>query len=67
MKLLIYNIKGKETKKSISLNKDIFGLQPNDHAMYLDVKHYLAAKRQGTHKSKERSDVAGSRRKIRKQ
>ena len=67
MKLLIYNIKGKETKKSISLNKDIFGVQPNDHAMYLDVKHYLAAKRQGTHKSKERSDVAGSRRKIRKQ
>ena len=67
MKLLIYNIKGKETKKSISLNKDIFGVHPNDHAMYLDVKHYLASKRQGTHKSKERSDVAGSRRKIRKQ
>ena len=67
MKLSIYNTEGKETSKSISLSKDIFGIEPNDHAIYLDVKHYLAAQRQGTHKSKERSDVSGSRRKIRKQ
>jgi large subunit ribosomal protein L4 len=67
MKLSIYNTEGKETSKSVSLSKDIFGIEPNDHAIYLDVKHYLAAQRQGTHKSKERSDVAGSRRKIRKQ
>jgi len=67
MKLSIYNTEGKETSKSVSLSKDIFGIDPNDHAIYLDVKHYLAAQRQGTHKSKERSDVAGSRRKIRKQ
>ena len=67
MKLSVYNTEGKETSKSVSLSKDIFGIDPNDHAIYLDVKHYLAAQRQGTHKSKERSDVAGSRRKIRKQ
>jgi large subunit ribosomal protein L4 len=67
MKLSVYNIEGKETSKTVSLSKDIFGVEPNDHAIYLDVKNYLAAQRQGTHKSKERSDVAGSRRKIRKQ
>ena len=67
MKIAVYNIKGKETTKKIDLSKDIFGIEPNDHAIYLDVKNYLAAQRQGTHKTKERSDVAGSRRKIRKQ
>ena len=67
MKLSVYNTEGKETSKTVSLSKDIFGIEPNDHAIYLDVKNYLAAKRQGTHKSKERSDVTGSRRKIRKQ
>ena len=67
MKLSVYNIEGKETSKTVSLSKDIFGIEPNDHAIYLDVKNYLAAQRQGTHKTKERSDVAGSRRKIRKQ
>lgn len=67
MKLSVYNIEGKETSKTVSLSKDIFGIEPNDHAIYLDVKNYLAAQRQGTHKSKERSDVTGSRRKIRKQ
>ena len=67
MKLSVYNTEGKETSKTVSLSKDIFGIEPNDHAIYLDVKNYLAAQRQGTHKSKERSDVAGSRRKIRKQ
>ena len=67
MKLSVYNIEGKETSKTVSLSKDVFGIEPNDHAIYLDVKNYLAAQRQGTHKSKERSDVRGSRRKIRKQ
>ena len=67
MKLSVYNIEGKETSKSITLKKDIFGIDPNEHAVYLDVKHYLAAKRQGTHQAKERGDVTGSRRKIRKQ
>lgn len=67
MKVSVYNTEGKETSKSVSLSKDIFGIEPNNHAIYLDVKHYLAAQRQGTHKSKERSDVAGSRRKLRKQ
>tara|TARA_B110000305_G_C19222551_1_gene531297 strand:- start:131 stop:760 length:630 start_codon:yes stop_codon:yes gene_type:complete len=67
MKLSVYNTEGKETSKSVTLSKDIFGIDPNDHAVYLDVKHFLAAQRQGTHKSKERSDVSGSRRKLRKQ
>ena len=67
MKLSVYNTEGRETSKTVSLNKDIFGIEPNDHAIYLDVKNYLASQRQGTHKSKERSDVKGSRRKIRKQ
>ena len=67
MKLSVYNTEGKETSKTVSLSKDIFGIEPNDHAIYLDVKNYLASQRQGTHKSKERSDVTGSRRKIRKQ
>ena len=67
MKLSVYNTEGKETSKTVSLRKDIFGIEPNDHAIQLDVKNYVAAQRQGTHKSKERSDVTGSRRKIRKQ
>ena len=67
MKIVVHNIKGKETTKKVNLSNDIFGIQPNDHAIYLDVKRYLAAQRLGTHKAKERSDVKGSRRKIRKQ
>tara|TARA_B100000767_G_scaffold133733_1_gene126953 strand:- start:308 stop:931 length:624 start_codon:yes stop_codon:yes gene_type:complete len=67
MKLAIHNIKGKETAKKVDLNKDIFAFDPNDQAIYLDVKQYLAAQRTGTHKTKGRSDVKGSRRKIRKQ
>ena len=67
MKLSVYNTEGKETSKSVTLSKNIFGIEPNNHAVYLDVKHFLAAQRQGTHKSKERSDVSGSRRKLRKQ
>lgn len=67
MKLAIHNIKGKETAKKIDLNNDVFAFEPNDQAIYLDVKQYLAAQRTGTHKTKGRSDVKGSRRKIRKQ
>ena len=67
MKLAVHNIKGKDTKKEISLNNDIFGIEPNNHAIYLDVKQYLAAQRSGTHKTKGRSEVKGSRRKLRKQ
>ena len=67
MKLSVYNIQGKETSKSVTLSKDIFGIEPNEHAIYLDVKNYLAAQRQGTHKSKERGEIKGSRRKLRKQ
>ena len=67
MKLAVHNIKGKDTKKEISLNTDIFGIEPNNHAIYLDVKQYLAAQRSGTHKTKGRSEVKGSRRKLRKQ
>ncbi len=67
MKLAVYKITGKETTKKVDLSKDVFGVEPSDHAIYLDVKQYLAAQRSGTHKAKERSDVRGSRRKIRKQ
>jgi large subunit ribosomal protein L4 len=67
MKLPVHNITGKETTKKVSLSKDVFGIEPNDHAIYLDVKQYLAAQRSGTHKTKGRSDVKGSRRKLRKQ
>ncbi len=67
MELAVYNIKGEETGKSVSLNEGIFGIDPNDHAIYLDVKQYLANLRQGTHKTKERSEVAGSTRKIKRQ
>lgn len=67
MKLAVHNITGKKTTKKVDLSNDVFGVEPNDHAIYLDVKQYLAAKRSGTHKAKERSDVKGSRRKLRKQ
>jgi large subunit ribosomal protein L4 len=67
MKVAVHNITGKETTKKVNLSKDVFGVQPNDHAIYLDVKQYLAAQRSGTHKTKERGDVKGSRRKLRKQ
>jgi len=67
MKLAVHNITGKETSRKVDLSNDVFGVEPNDHAIYLDVKQYLAAKRSGTHKAKERSDVKGSRRKLRKQ
>ena len=67
MKIAVHNIKGKETTRKVDLSKDIFGIEPNDHAIYLDVKQYLASKRAGTHSAKERGDITGSRRKIRKQ
>jgi large subunit ribosomal protein L4 len=67
MELNVLNIKGKETGRKIKLDKAVFGIEPNDHAVYLDVKQHLANKRQGTHKSKERAEIAGSTRKIKKQ
>jgi large subunit ribosomal protein L4 len=67
MKLSVFDIKGKETAKKVELSKDIFGAEPNDHAIYLDVKQYLANQRQGTHKSKERCEVAFSTKKLHKQ
>jgi len=67
MELNVLNIEGKETGRKIKLDKAVFGIEPNDHAIYLDVKQHLANKRQGTHKSKERAEIVGSTRKIKKQ
>ena len=67
MKLDVYNIKGKKTSKSVELNEEIFNIKPNDHAIYLDVKRYLASQRSGNHKTKERGEIKGSRRKIKRQ
>lgn len=67
MEVSITNISGKATSKKVSLNDAIFGIEPNDHAIYLDVKQHLANKRQGTHKSKERSEIRGSSKKLKKQ
>lgn len=68
MELSIYNIKGEDTGRKIELSDAIYGLEtPNDHAIYLDVKQYLANQRQGTHKSKERSEISGSTRKLGRQ
>ena len=64
MELSAYNIKGEDTGKKVTLNDAVFGIEPNEHAIYLDVKQYMANKRQGTHKSKERSEVSGSTRKL---
>ncbi len=67
MELAVLNIEGKDTGKKITLEKDIFGIEPNDHAIYLDVKRYLASQRQGTHKTKEKFEISGSTRKIKRQ
>lgn len=67
MKVSVLNIKGKDTGRSIVLSKSIFDVKPNDHAVYLDVKRYLANQRQGTNKTKERAEIVGSTRKIKKQ
>ena len=64
MELSVYNIKGEDTGRKIVLDDAIFAIEPNDHAIYLDVKQYLANQRQGTHKSKERSEISGSTRKL---
>lgn len=67
MEVNVYNIKGEDTGRKITLNESIFGIEPNDHAIYLDVKQYMANQRQGTHKSKERSEISGSTRKLGRQ
>ena len=67
MELNVHNIKGKKTGKKVKLDSSVFGVEPNNHAIYLDVKSYLANKRQGTHKSRQRADIKGSTRKIKKQ
>jgi large subunit ribosomal protein L4 len=67
MELAVYNISGKEAGRKVSLNDNIFGIEPNDHAIYLDVKLIQANKRQGTHSSKERSQLSGSTRKLKRQ
>ena len=67
MELAVYNIAGKDTGKKITLSDEIFGIVPNEHVVYLDVKQYLANQRQGTHKAKERAEVSRSTRKIKKQ
>ena len=67
MELSVYNIKGEDTGRKVTLNDSIFGIEPNDHAIYLDVKQYLANQRQGTHKSKQRSEMSGSTRKLGRQ
>ncbi len=67
MKVAVIDINGKDTGRKVELSKDVFGIEPNNHAVYLDVKQYLANQRQGTHKSKERAEISGSTRKIKKQ
>lgn len=67
MEVSVLNIKGQDTGKKVTLNNSVFGVEPNDHAIYLDVKQYLAAQRQGTAKTKERSELSGSTRKLGRQ
>lgn len=67
MELAIHNIKGKDTGRKAKLSNNVFGVEPNDHAIYLDVKQYLANNRKGLHKSKERAEIKGSTRKIKRQ
>ncbi|MBU0697452.1 MAG: 50S ribosomal protein L4 [Bacteroidetes bacterium] len=67
MEVKVLNVSGKETGAKVQLSEDIFGIEPNDHAIYLDVKQFLANQRQGTHKSKQRNEIAGSTRKLYKQ
>ena len=64
MEAKVFNIQGKETGRTVQLNDSVFGIEPNNHAIYLDVKQYMANKRQGTHKSKERSEITGSTKKL---
>jgi large subunit ribosomal protein L4 len=67
MEIAVLDIKGKEIGRKVTLSDAVFGIEPNEHAVYLDVKQHLANKRQGTHKAKERAEIAGSTRKIKKQ
>jgi large subunit ribosomal protein L4 len=67
MKVAVLDINGKDTGRKVELSSEVFGIEPNDHAIYLDVKQYLANQRQGTHKAKERGEIAGSTRKIKRQ
>ena len=67
MEVSVLNVKGEDTGRKVTLNDSVFGIEPNDHAIYLDVKQYLAAQRQGTAKSKERSEISGSTRKLGRQ
>lgn len=67
MELTVYNSNGEKTTRTVSLREDIFGIEPNDHAIYLDVKQFLANQRQGTHDSRERSEISGSTRKLKRQ
>jgi len=67
MELAVFNIKGEDTGRKVTLSDAIFGLEPNEHVMYLDVKQYLANQRQGTHKSKQRNEVHGTTKKLKKQ
>ena len=67
MKVAVLDINGKDTGRKVELSQEVFGIEPNDHAIYLDVKQYLANQRQGTHKAKERAEISGSTRKIKKQ
>jgi large subunit ribosomal protein L4 len=67
MEVAVYNTKGAKTDRMVTLDDDIFGIEPNDHAIYLDVKQYMANQRQGTHSSKEKSDLTGSTKKLKKQ
>lgn len=67
MEVAVLDIKGKETGRKVTLSDAVFGVEPNEHAIYLDVKQYLANQRQGTHKAKERAEITGSTRKIKKQ
>lgn len=67
MEVKVFDAKGKATSKKVTLSDAVFGIEPNDHAIYLDVKQHLANRRQGTHKAKERAEIAGSTKKIKKQ
>lgn len=67
MDINVLDIKGQETGRKVTLSESVFGIEPNDHVIYLDVKQYMADQRQGTHKSKERSEVSGSTRKLGRQ
>lgn len=67
MELNVFNIKGEDTGKKVTLNDAVFGIEPNEHAVYMAVKQFMANNRQGTHKSKERSEISGSTRKLKRQ